>query len=117
MELETENTMVLSEVTARAAQDVVTIAVALPSTFLFNRHKPSMPEMRFETPQAVRQATTEARRQLHARIVPVSVSKDGRIRINEKAMLPEREYSVRLGDDTYQFVKRADGVVVMYELI
>ena len=116
MELDAENTAITPDIIARTSQDVTTIAVTLPSILIIEQGKPAQPEMQFETREAVQEAAAATRRQLHARIIPVSVNGDGTIHVNEKAMLPEREYSIRVGDDTYQFVKRADGVVVMYEL-
>ena len=117
MELNSDNATITPQITASSSQDSTTIVpVPMPPVQVADQKRRALPEMRFDTPEAARVAAAEAVRSLHASMVPVSVGSDGTIRINEAAMLSEREYTVRVGDDIYQFVKRDDGVVVMYEL-
>jgi hypothetical protein len=71
----------------------------------------------FSTWQDVRAAANAMRKQIHGRMRPISVDANGKIHLQETAMVPERPYEVRLGDDTFQFVRRLDGVVVMYEVM
>ena len=48
---------------------------------------------------------------------PVTLTEDGQIHLSEYAMIPEKPYVVRLGEDTYEFVRQADGSIVMSELL
>jgi len=48
---------------------------------------------------------------------PVSIAEDGQIRVSEHAMLPERPYTVKYGDDIYEFLRTSDGKIVISEIL
>ena len=41
---------------------------------------------------------------------------DNRIKVNEAAMLPDVGYSIQLGEERYEIVKRSSGTLVMYQI-
>jgi hypothetical protein len=47
---------------------------------------------------------------------PVRLGEDGKIHIQENAMLPGYPYQVQVRDGHFEFMRRSDGVVVMYEI-
>src|SRR5216683_2517988 len=47
---------------------------------------------------------------------PVSIGEDGQIHLSEYAMIPERPYVVNYSGDVYEFVRTADGKIVVSEV-
>lgn len=74
-------------------------------------------EMHFDTPAALYLALEKLRKRLREQMTPLRVEADGKIRLQERAMIPERIYEIRLADITLQFVRRFNGPVVMYEVL
>ena len=73
------------------------------------------PKMTLDTEVALKAAVRSMRRKLGARMVPVAII-DGKIRVQERAMVVLHPYDVRIGDSIFQFVKRTDGTVAMFEV-
>lgn len=117
---QTEESLELTVTTSNeSSQTAILAEMSSLAAFAVMRGKKLLEEdeWRFNTEEKAQQAIDDIRRRIHGRMIPVSVSAEGKIRINEKAMLPEHEYCIQIGDEQYQFVKRADGVVVMYEVV
>jgi hypothetical protein len=119
MLLEQQTEIDVSAARIETSQQVATmLIVTSPMPVPYQKPKDiSWDDMRFPDQEAVLREAHEMRRAMRARLVPLSVTDSGQIHVNELAMLPKREYSIQLGDGTYQFVKGDDGVVVMYEVI
>jgi hypothetical protein len=118
MLLEQQTEIDVSPDRIETSQQVATMLIA-PSLMpaLYERPKDiSWDDTRFPDQEAVLREAHEMRRAMRARLVPLSITDAGQIHVNELAMLPGREYSIQIGDSTYQFVKGDDGVVVMYEV-
>jgi len=75
------------------------------------------PEMQFSTPEKLQAALDAERKRIRKQRTAISADSDGKIRVQERAMIPERIYELRLGDTTLQFVRRFNGPVVMYEIV
>ena len=47
---------------------------------------------------------------------PVSLTNDGQIHLSEYAMIPERPYVIEYAGSTYEFIRMADGSIVISEV-